>query len=59
MFSQSTTLSKHKRELVQIINDGSAKTYVYRDLDEGGDHESFWDKLFHRHSNHNRPAKNS
>jgi hypothetical protein len=59
MFSQSPTLSKHRRELVQIIQDGSAKTYVYRDLDEGGDHESFWDKLFHRNSHKHQTAQNS
>lgn len=27
-------IPKHRRELVDVIEDGSAKTFVYRDLDE-------------------------
>jgi len=40
-----SNIPKHRRVLVEVIEDGSAKTFVYRDLDEESQDSSmnlFW-----------------
>lgn len=37
-------------ELVKIINDKSAKTFVYRDPEEGNKREGLWTRLLSRKS---------
>ena len=40
-------IPRHRRELMNVIEDGSAKTFVYRDLDEKPK-ASYWTVLFFR-----------
>jgi len=46
MSKLSSNIPKHRRVLVKIIKDGSAKTFVYRDLDE--ERKTFPRNLFGR-----------
>jgi hypothetical protein len=39
-------VTKHNRKLVKIINDESAKTFIYEDLDEQEDKGSLWSRIF-------------
>lgn len=51
-------IPKRRRVLVEVIEDGSAKTFVYRDLDEEGRASSrnlFW-RLVQRRKRRNRSA---
>ena len=39
-------VTKHKRKLVKIVSDESAKTFIYEDLDEQEKKVCFWSKFF-------------
>ncbi|MBC1240551.1 hypothetical protein [Nostoc sp. 2RC] len=44
-------ITKHERELVDIIPDGSAKTYIYKDVNQKNTEGNFWNKLVEKISN--------
>lgn len=48
----------HERELVDIILDGSAKTYVYKDVNEKSTEGNFWNKLVENISNKSKKESN-
>lgn len=45
-----SNIPKHRRKLVEVIEDGSAKTFVYKDLDEKQSKDGFWGRFFGKQS---------
>lgn len=43
-------IAKHRRELVEVIEDGSAKTFVYKDLDKEDNACGFLGRFFNKES---------
>ena len=39
-------VKKRNRRLVKVVRDGNAKTFVYKDLDEQENKDSFWSRIF-------------
>ncbi|MBD2436586.1 hypothetical protein [Nostoc sp. FACHB-110] len=52
-------ITKHERKLVDVISDGSAKTYVYKDVSEKSSEGNFWNKLIDKISNKSQKESNS